>query len=128
HALLVKDGGDHAQVGGLAEGLTVRTCLGREFEAARLGLTRLPPADGDGLVWAEHPFTGVSRGRLARIDGVEPIDRQRHGRTDGVGIAQPNGIFSALVRLDVPAPVMRVTWLRSAVNKDVYIANCMADG
>ena len=123
HALLVEDSGDHAQVGGLAEGLTVRARLRREFEPARLGLARLSPADGDGLVRAEYPLTGVSRGRLARIDGVEPIDRQCHRRTDGVGITQPNGIFSASARLDVPAPVMRITRLRSAVNKDVYVAN-----
>jgi hypothetical protein len=44
HALLVEDSGDHAQVDGPTEGLTVRARLGREFEAARLGLARLPPA------------------------------------------------------------------------------------
>ena len=73
-----------------------------------------------------HPLARVGRGRFARVNGVESIDRQRHGHTDGVRVTQPNGIFPPFQRLDVPAPVMRVTWLKSAVNEDVYLANRMA--
>ena len=75
YALSEEDGGDHAQVGGLSEGFAVRVFFGGEFEAARLRLTGLPSADGDGLVRLEHPFARVGRGGIAGIDGVEAIDR-----------------------------------------------------
>src|SRR5207247_8069492 len=71
------------------------------------------------------PRTGVGRGCPARSDGVQAVDRERYGHADGVRITQPNGIFPALDRLDIPAPVMRITWLRSAGNKNVDVASSM---
>ena len=127
-ALLEEGSGDHSQVGGRAERLTVRSRFGREFEAPRLGLARLPPVDGDGLVRVEHPLARAGRGCLTGIDGVEAIDRQRHGDTDGVGVVKPNGIFPSLERLDVPAPAVGVALLRSAAYENLYTPMVVGQG
>src|SRR6185295_14364566 len=45
-----------------------------------------------------------------------------------VRVAQPDGIFAPLQRLDIPAPFVRVAVLRSAVDEDVHIAGRLAQG
>src|SRR5260370_1111165 len=91
--ILPWNGRPDAQVGGLAEGWGVRARLGREFEAARFGLARLPAADGDRLIRVEHPFAGIARGGLPRIDGVEPVDRECHGHAHAIGIRESDGVL-----------------------------------
>ncbi len=102
--------------------------LGRELETPRLALARLPAADGHGLVGAEHPLARIGRGALARVDGVEAVDRQRHGHANGIGIAQADGVFPPLARLDIPASVVRVAGLGGAVHEQLDVGTGGAHG
>ena len=113
-----EDGGDCSEVGRLAERLAVRFLLGGELEAARLGAARLPAADRDGLVGVQHPFARAGRGRLARVDGVETVDGQRHRHPDAVRITNPDGIFAPFEGLNVPPPSMQIPPLRRAADED----------
>ena len=62
---------------------------------------------------------------MARVDRVEAVDRQRDSHANGVGVSQPNRILPSLERLHIPAPVMGITLLRSAVYENLYLGDLM---
>src|SRR5207237_7529541 len=82
-ALAEEDGGDQTCIFCAAEFGGVGIAFGGEVETARARRRHLPAADSDRAVRFDHPLARGPRGRVARVNRVETVNRKRDG--DAVG-------------------------------------------